>query len=174
MTGSALQCEFGPGSGNINQREDMKATTKTTFPSAFEIISKYVAAMATKDTEAMKSLHAEEFMVDWVHGDAFENPPSSAGESDKFFPAWFAGFNEIDYQVKRTIAAEEVVVTEWVFIGTHTGPLGPPVFEQRLDPTGRTIQLRGVTIYEVSAGLIQKETIYMDLATLIVELGGGI
>ena len=94
--------------------------------------------------------------------------------SNAFFPAWFAGFDEVDYETKRTIAADQVVVTEWVFTGNHTGPLGPPVFEERLDPTGRTIQLRGVTIYDVSEGLIQRETIYMDLATLIVELGGGL
>jgi steroid delta-isomerase-like uncharacterized protein len=139
--------------------------------SAFEVVSKYVAAMKEKDSETMNSFHANDFVVDWVYGDAFENPPSSLEISNKFFPAWFAGFNEIDYEVKRTIAAAETVVTEWVFTGTHTGPLDPPVFEKRLDPTGRTIQFRGVTIYDVSEGLIQRETIYMDLATLIVELG---
>jgi steroid delta-isomerase-like uncharacterized protein len=149
----------------------MKSYSKVNNLSAFEVISKYAAAMAAQDTETMKSFHADEFMVDWVYGDAFENPPSSAEESNNFFPAWFAGFDEIDYEVKRTIAAEEVVVTEWVFTGTHTGPLGPPVFEERLNPTGRTIQFRGVTIYDVIEGLIQRETIYMDLATLIVELG---
>ena len=144
---------------------------KTNDSSAFEVVSKYVTALAAQDTETMKSFHADEFMVDWVYGDVFENPPSSAEESNKFFPAWFAGFDERDYEVKRTIAAEEVVVTEWVFTGTHTGPLGPPVFEERLDPTGRTIQFRGVTIYDVADGLIERETIYLDLATLIVELG---
>lgn len=140
-------------------------------PSAFEIVSRFVAALAVQDTATMQSLHAKDYVVDWVYGDAFENSPSSAEESAAFFPAWFAGFGEIDYEVKRTIAAEEVVVTEWVFTGTHTGPLGPPVFEERLAPTGRTIRFRGVTIYDVCEGLIQRETIYLDLATLIVELG---
>lgn len=149
----------------------MKSKAQLNTPSAFEIVSQFVAALSAQDSETMKSLHAKEFIVDWVYGDAFENPPSSADESAEFFPAWFDGFDEIDYEVKRTIAAEEVVVTEWVFTGTHTGFLGPPVFEERLDPTGRTIQFRGVTIYDVSDGLIQRETIYMDLATLIVELG---
>jgi len=139
--------------------------------SAFEIVSRFVAALAAQDTETMQSLHAQDYVVDWVYGDAFENPPSSAEESARFFPVWFGGFDEIDYEVKRTIAAEEVVVTEWVFTGTHTGPLGPPVFEERLAPTGRTIQFRGVTIYDVREGLIRRETIYMDLATLFVELG---
>lgn len=149
----------------------MKRESSNNTPSAFEIVSRFVAALAVRDNETMKSLHAKDYVVDWVYGDAFENPPSSAEESAAFFPAWFAGFDEIDYEVKRTIAAEEVVVTEWVFTGTHTGPLGPPVFEERLAPTGRTIQFRGVTIYDVCDGFIQRETIYMDLATLIVELG---
>ena len=148
-----------------------KSEASLSDPSAFEVVSQLVSAMATQDTETMKALHAKDYVVDWVYGDAFENPPFSAEESAAFFPAWFIGFDEIDFEVKRTIAADEVVVTEWVFTGTHTGPLGPPVFEERLDPTGRTIQFRGVTVYDVSEGLIQRETIYMDLATLVVELG---
>ena len=140
-------------------------------PAAFEVVSQLVAAMATQDIETMRSLHAEDYVVDWVYGDAFESPPASREETAAFFPAWFRGFGEVDYEVKRTIAADEVVVTQWIFTGTHTGPLGPPVFDDPLEPTGRTIQFRGVTFYDVSAGLIQRETIYMDLATLIVELG---
>ena len=119
----------------------------------------------------MKALYADDYVVDWVYGDAFEDSPISAEESAGFFPAWLVGFDDIDYEVKRTIAAEEVVVTEWVFTGTHTGPLGPPVFQTRLEPTGRTIQFRGATFYDVSGGLIQRETRYLDLATLLVELG---
>jgi len=149
----------------------MKRKIPTNNPSAFEIVSKYVAALSMKDYETMKSLHAEDFIVDWVYSDAYETPPSSAEVSNQFFPAWFAGFAEMDYEIKRTIAANEVVATEWIFTGTHSGTLGPPVFEENIDPSGRTIQFRGVTIYDVNDGLIQKETIYMDLATLIVELG---
>ena len=140
-------------------------------PSAFEVVSQLLAALGAQDFETMRSLHATDYVVDWVYGDAFEDPPVSAEESSGFFPVWLRAFDEADYEVKRTIAAEEVVVTEWVFTGTHTGPLGPPVFPEQLDPTGRTIQFRGITVYDVSGGLIQRETIYMDLATLLVELG---
>jgi hypothetical protein len=77
----------------------------------------------------------------------------------------------MDYEVTRTIAAETVVVTQWTFTAANTGPLGPPAFESPREPTGRTIRLRGVSIYDVSEGLIQRETTYMDLATLMVELG---
>ncbi len=140
-------------------------------PTAFQVVSEYVAALAARDSERMRSLHAPDFVLDWVYGDAFENPARSAQETHEFFPSWFTAFPEMDYEVRRTIAAEKVVVTEWTFTGTNSGPLAPPVFEHRREATGRTIQFRGVSIYDVDAGLIRRETIYLDLATLIVELG---
>ena len=143
-------------------------------PSAFEVVSQLVAALAAQDTETMELLYADDYVADWVYGDAFETPPFRADESAAFWSAWLVGFEEVDYEVRRTIAADQVVVTEWVFTGTHTGPLGPPVFEERFEPTGRTIQFRGVTVYDVNGSLIQRETIYMDLATLFVELGARI
>ena len=141
------------------------------MPSALDVVSEYAAALAARDTAKIHSLHSPDFVLDWVYADAFENPPRSAEETKAFWPAWFAGFPEMDYQVIRTIAAAEVVVTEWVFTGTNTGPLESPVFEERRKPTGRTICLRGVSIYDVSEGLIQREATYIDLATLMVELG---
>lgn len=141
------------------------------YPSALDVVSEYSAALAARDSERMKSLHSPDFVLDWVYADAFENPPRSAEETNEFWPSWFAGFPEMDYEVTRTIAADEVVVAQWIFTGTNAGPLGPPAFGRPLDPTGRTIQFRGVSIYDVSGGLIQRETTYMDLATLLVELG---
>ncbi len=138
---------------------------------ALKVVSEYAAALAARDSERMNALHSPDFVLDWVYGDAFEERPRSVEETKAFWPSWFAGFPEMDYKVTRTIAAEKVVVTEWIFTGTNTGPLDPPVFEERREPTGRTIRLRGVSLYDLSDGLIQRETTYMDLATLMVELG---
>jgi len=63
-----------------------------------------------------------------------------------------AGFSKMDYEVTRTIAAEEVVVTQWVFTGTHTGPLEPTVFGRRVEPTGRTIQFRRAASARLARG----------------------
>jgi steroid delta-isomerase-like uncharacterized protein len=140
-------------------------------PTALDIVSEYSAALMARDEGRMKALRTADFVLDWVYADAFENPPSSAEETHAFWSAWFKGFPEMDYEVTRTIAAETVVVTQWVFTGTNAGSLGPPAFGWHLEPTGRAIQLRGVSIYDVGDGLIQRETTYMDLATLMVELG---
>lgn len=71
----------------------------------------------------------------------------------------------------RTIAAEEVVVTQWVFSGTHEAAIDAPIFDPPLEATGKTISIRGVSFYDIKDGLIERETLYIDLATLIVELG---
>ena len=139
--------------------------------SALEVASRYVAALAAKDFEAMNAFRAPEFELDFVYIDAFESGPLSSDETKHFWPSWLAGFPEMDYEVTRTIAAEDVVVTQWIFTGTHAERLGPPIFDPPVAPTGRTVMFRGVSIYDIDQGLIQSETSYMDLATIMVELG---
>ena len=73
----------------------------------------------------------------------------------------------------RTIASETVVVLQWTFTGVHSQPIQPPIFAEPLEPTGRAISFRGVSVYDVEAALIRRETTYIDLATLFVELGVG-
>jgi steroid delta-isomerase-like uncharacterized protein len=140
------------------------------FP-ALDVVSEYSAALAHQDTGRMNALRSLDFVLDFVHGDAFEDNPLSGRQTEEFWPSWFAAFPEMDIEVTRTIAAEEVVVMQWVFTGTNTGPLQPPILDELVEPTGRTIRLRGVSIYDVADGLLRRETMYIDLATVMVELG---
>jgi predicted ester cyclase len=139
--------------------------------SALEVTSQYVAALAAGDTAQMDSLRSPDYVLDFVYGDASESGPLSLEETKHFWPSWLAGFPEMDYEVTRTIAAKDVVVTQWTFTGTNSEPLGPPIFEQSFAPSGRTVIFRGVSIYDIGDGLIQHEVSYMDLATIMVELG---
>jgi steroid delta-isomerase-like uncharacterized protein len=139
--------------------------------SALEVASQYVAALAAGDTDRMDALRSADYVLDFVYGDASESGPLSLEETKQFWPSWLAGFPEMDYEVTRTVAARDVVVTQWAFTGTNSEPLGPPIFAQVLAPSGRTVMFRGVSIYDIGEGLIQRETTYMDLATVMVELG---
>ena len=139
--------------------------------SALEVIDRYATALAVGDSAAMNALRAEDYVLDLVQRDAFEQDTLSHEETRAFWPSWFASFPEMDYEVTRTIAAEAVVVCQWTFLGTNSGPLTAPVFGRDLDPTGRTIRIRGVSVYDLDGGLIAHEALYIDLATLLVELG---
>ncbi len=140
-------------------------------PSALQVVSDYVAAMTAADSIQMQALRAPDYVLDFVFRDASQNKPLVGDEAQAFWPTWFAGFPEVDYEVTRTIASSAIVVTQWTFTGTHSGPIDPPIFEKRVEPTERTIRFRGVTIYDISGEQIEHETVYMDLATLMVELG---
>ena len=150
----------------------VKAMTEQTTPlPSLELINNYATALYERDTESMQRLRSPDFVLDWVHSDAFKNQPLTQEETNQFWPAWFAAFSEMDYEVTRTIAADNVVVSQWIFTGTHTDTLGAPVFTPPQEPSGKTICIRGVSVYDIADGLIQKETMYIDLATLWVELG---
>lgn len=138
---------------------------------ALQVVSEYATAMVARDSARMEALRAAGFVLDFVHNDAAEREPLSAEEARMFWSFWFVAFPELDWEVTRTIAAANVIVTQWVFTGTNSGPLEPSIFGDRVEPTGRTIQLRGASFYDVSGGLIQRETAYLDFATLVVELG---
>lgn len=138
---------------------------------SLEIITQYITALRARDNTAMQSLRSPEFVIDWVHNDAFANNLATQDAANHFWSTWFAAFPEMDYEITRTIAGEYVVVTQWIFTGTQSGPLGAPISEIPLEPTGKTICLRGISVYDIYAGLIHKETIYIDFATLWVELG---
>jgi len=138
---------------------------------ALALIELYSAALAAGDSAAMDAMRSDDFELDFAPRDAFEIGPLSSQETRAFWPAWFAAFAVMDYHVVRTIAAETVVVTEWVFLGVHSAPLEHSIFGRLIEPSGRTIRLRGMSIYDVEEGLITCETTYVDLSTLYVELG---
>jgi len=138
---------------------------------SLSLIAQYVSALGERDEAAMQSLRSPDFVLDWVHNDAFANNPITHDVANQFWSVWFAAFSEMDYEITRTIAAGNVVVTQWIFTGTQAGPLGAPVFPTPVAPTGKTIRLRGISVYDIHAQLINKETMYIDLATLWVELG---
>jgi steroid delta-isomerase-like uncharacterized protein len=149
----------------------MKHKETTLTLSSLEVTSQYVAALSAADTNRMNALRSPDFELDFVYGDASQSGPLSLEETKYFWPSWLAGFPEMDYEVTRTVAAKDVVVTQWTFTGTNSEPFGPGIFEQPFAPTGRTVMFRGVSIYDIDNGLIQRETSYMDLATIMVELG---
>jgi len=136
-----------------------------------EVISSYVAALVSGDREKARSLRAAGYALDYVHADAFLEEPVSAEQAEAFWPAWFGAFSEFDYEATRTLAAADVVAMQWVFTGTHTAPLGPPAFSPRAEPTGRTIRIRGASFFDLRDGKILRETLYIDMATVMVELG---
>lgn len=148
----------------------MSSSSKSQLTSV-EIASAYASGLADQDSDAMQALRSDDFTLEFVHGDAFQDPPLTGDDASSFWPRWFVAFPEMDLQVTRTVAADEVVITQWIFTGTNTGPLESMLGTESIQPTGNTVRLRGVTFLDIQDGMIVKETTYTDVATLLIELG---
>lgn len=183
LTGSGIKFLFHvpkyqlkPGIRNeiimvLSKKRRSRTADGTQNRTALETATLYSKALAEGDLEGMRDLYGEGFKLDFVARDAFEGSVLSAGEAIEFWESWFLAFPERDYQVRRTVAGEEIVVTQWTFIGTNSGPLMPLIFEEKKPPSGKTVRFRGVSVYEIFDGKLGRETTYLDLGTLLVELG---
>jgi hypothetical protein len=80
---------------------------KPALPS-LALITQYITALRAHDNSAMQSLRSPRFALDWVHNDAVANPPSTHEVANQFWSVWFSAFPEMDHDVTRTVAAENV------------------------------------------------------------------
>lgn len=77
-----------------------------------------------------------------------------------------------DFNVTITdepIIQGEMIVSRFVFTGTHTGPLNSPA--GTLPPTGKKVRASGVTINHVIDGKIVEEWLYFNQASTLQQLG---
>lgn len=79
-------------------------------------------------------------------------------------------FSEIEVRTCPVVTVGERAWVEWVATATHSGPLavGHGVY---LDPTGRRVTLRGVTVADFDGARIRAVRHYWDELELLAQLG---
>lgn len=87
-------------------------------------------------------------------------------EIGRFFAEVFAAFPDFTMTVDRIVSDERTAVVQWHATGTFTGA----PFLGAL-PTGRRVTLKGTDVMEIDAGLIRRNTIYYDGATMARQVG---
>ena len=83
---------------------------------------------------------------------------------------WVNAFSDWYFKADLVVEQGDVVVAEWQFRGTHTGPLVMADGSQ-IQGTGKIVEHRGVTVYEVKDGQIAKARDYFDLMVGAIQLG---
>lgn len=80
------------------------------------------------------------------------------------------GFPDAHVDTKLLVADGSVVVAEWIWTATNTGPLSFPD-GRAIAATGRRISLPGVDVREMKDGLIAAVRVYWDNMSLTRQLG---
>ena len=86
-----------------------------------------------------------------------------------FFGVFWDAFPDGRLEVLSLLAEGSVVAAEGRFIGTHTGVLRTPAGD--VEATGRPVDLRWMSSYQVRDDELVAEHLYFDQAELLGQLG---
>lgn len=78
---------------------------------------------------------------------------------------YWQAFPDLAFNVTNTIVEGYRLAIVWVAEGTHLGPI------MNIPPTGRRLEIRGVSILEVRDGLIVRSQYIWDLAGMLRHMG---
>jgi steroid delta-isomerase-like uncharacterized protein len=137
------------------------AQTETGARTAEEVARAAFEAFIAHDVDAVLSQWHPEGIQDWVPLGIFRGHD----EMRPLFESVFAAVPDMDMRIEEVTADDRRVAIQWRSRGTHTGTF------MGIEPTGRTLELRGVDIMEVEDGLVVKNTVYYDGAAQARSLG---
>ncbi len=119
------------------------------------------AALNAHDLNRFAQYFADDFRAD---------VPDAPGPLNKqqyldYVKNYLTAFPDIHFQVERTIAKDETVVTLWTVSGTHTGPLSGPTGV--IPPTGKNFTNRGMNLGDSKNGkAVRLITLYNQVPVL--------
>jgi steroid delta-isomerase-like uncharacterized protein len=95
----------------------------------------------------------------------YPQPIRGAEAFKAFLTEFIAGLPDVTVTVDDTIAEGDKVALRWTLRGTHKGPLfGFP-------PTGRPVQISGITFYRIADGKVVEETGIGNTLGLMQQIG---
>jgi steroid delta-isomerase-like uncharacterized protein len=87
-------------------------------------------------------------------------------EARQFVSTYKTAFPDLSVTIEDTIAEGEKVVTRYTIRGTHQGEI-----EEFGPPTGRQLELEGITIHRIEDGKIVEEWERYDNLDILQQLG---
>jgi len=81
----------------------------------------------------------------------------------------FTVFPDLKFEGRRTYLREDLVVQEWTARGTHLGKMNRAGME--VEPTGKTVEYRGMDVIPIERGLVGRKDVYSDGVNLLRQLG---
>jgi steroid delta-isomerase-like uncharacterized protein len=122
----------------------------------------YFDALARRDVRGMAEHWREDGVADFVPFGVLRGRDEIAG----FFREMFAALPDLETTVTRLVAGEREAAVEWRMRGTFSGGQF-----QGIDPTGKSIDLRGLDLLEVEEGKNVSNTAYYDSMTFARQIG---
>jgi steroid delta-isomerase-like uncharacterized protein len=99
----------------------------------------------------------------FCHYDSVGRDTHDLASFGQYVEATYAALPDLDVTLSELIAEGDKVVVHWTLCGTHQGTcLG-------IEPTGKRVELEGVSIYRIADGRIAESSVFRD--RLDLQLG---
>lgn len=126
-----------------------------------ELVRRYFGGWANRGDPAV----ADELIATNV---VLRNPPAvvrSLAEYKQGMAAFHAAFPDLRFTIEEEMAEGDRIAVRWTLRATHRGEY------QGRPPTGKTVAVTGISIFQIVAGKIQTITVSMDRLGQFQQLG---
>jgi len=93
------------------------------------------------------------------------DPARGAQQIANYVAQVHTGFPDFKLEIKQRISEGDQIVTEWTCTGTHRGEF------QGIPPTGRRVEITGMTLGRIKGSQIVEERVYFDRLAMLQQLG---
>lgn len=126
------------------------------------LVAELVEAWNAHDLDRILACYASDF-----EGDDVAQPTPQRGPNDmrRVNTIWLRAFPDMRLTADNFVSDGDQRVLVWHWEGTHRGMI------MNIPPTGRVVQVRGVSVFTLENGLIRRGQRIWDLAGLLRGLG---
>jgi steroid delta-isomerase-like uncharacterized protein len=131
-----------------------------------EFIERYNNAWNDHDVEAIVDMHTTDSVFEnHTTGDVNVGRDAICSAIRGIFTV----FPDLRFETRRAYIRDNLVVQEWTARGTHLGKMNRAGLE--VEPTGKTVEYRGLDVIPIEDGLVARKDVYSDGVTLLRQLG---
>ena len=129
-------------------------------------IDRYNAAWNDHDIDAILEMHADDSVFENHTTGDLNVGKDAIGNAIRGI---FTVFPDLTFETRRQYIRDGLVVQEWTARGTHLGKMSRAGLA--VEPTGRTVEYRGLDVIPLEDGKVARKDVYSDGVTLLRQLG---
>ena len=130
-----------------------------------DFIDRYNDAWNAHDVDAILAMHTEDSVFEnHVTGDLNVGRERIGAAIRGIFSV----FPDLSFEGRRQYIRDDLVVQEWTARGTHKGAMTRGGV--KVEPTGRTVEYKGMDVIPIRDGLVARKDVYSDSITLLRQL----
>jgi predicted ester cyclase len=129
------------------------------------LLEKYVELYNAGDLDGVMDLYAED-SVQLMPDGTFEGRSAIRERLGQEL----AAFSDLAHRYISYVEEDDAFADEWVFVGTHTGPVVLPDGTE-VAATGKRVQVQGMELVRIRDGKIVVDNLYYDNLAVAAQLG---